>query len=128
MDQARQRRSTRVLRQMPGRMARHQLPMTATASPIGARCSPQGLDEPMQKQWSSITGRYQSPAEFAKAHLELRNTAIFVPKDDAKPEAWDQVYDRPAAPKDAKDTSGNHLPDAPPLDEAEQEVRNGFAP
>ena len=88
----------------------------------------QGLDEPMQKQWSSITGRYQSPAEFAKAHLELRNTAIFVPKDDAKPEAWDQVYDRLGRPKDAKEYKWNHLPDAPPLDEAEQEVRNGLAP
>jgi len=87
----------------------------------------QGLDEPMQKQWSSIAGRYQSPAEFAKSHIELRNTAIFVPKDD-KPEAWDQVYDRLGRPKAPTDYKWNHIPDAPPLDEAEQEVRNGFAP
>lgn len=87
----------------------------------------QGLDEPMQKQWSSIAGRYQSPAEFAKSHIELRNTAIFVPKDD-KPEAWEQVYDRLGRPKAPTDYKWNHIPDAPPLDEAEQEVRNGFAP
>lgn len=88
----------------------------------------QGLDEPMQKQWSSIAGRYQSPAEFAKSHIELRNTAIFVPKDDAKPEAWDQVYDRLGRPKAPTDYKWNHIPDAPALDEGEQEVRNGVAP
>lgn len=88
----------------------------------------QGLDEGTAKQWNTVAGRYQSPAEFAKSYLELRNTAIFVPKDDAKPEAWDAVYDRLGRPKAATDYKWNHLPDAPALDEGEQEVRNGFAP
>ena len=36
----------------------------------------EGLDEPLQKQWSSLSQRYQSPAEFAKAQLELRNNCL----------------------------------------------------
>lgn len=88
----------------------------------------EGLDEPMQKQWNSYAQRYQSPAEFAKSTIELRNNAIFVPKADDKPDAWDKVYDRLGRPKEPTEYKWNHIKDAPPLDEAEQEVRNGFGP
>lgn len=61
-----------------------------------------GLDQSEALSFRNMASRYKEPADFAKAHLELRKTAIIPPKDD-KPEAWEQVWDRLGRPKDAKE-------------------------
>jgi hypothetical protein len=86
-----------------------------------------GLDETVAKDWINWSSRYKEPAEFAKSYVEFRKTAVVLPKDD-KPESWDPVWNRLGRPEAPDKYQWNHLKDAPALDEAEQGVRNGFAP
>lgn len=83
-----------------------------------------GLDEPVANQWKSFAGRYTSPAEFAKGHVELRQNAIFLPKEP-KPEDLDNVYSRLGMPKDAKEYQFTDPQDIP-LDDSEKEFRESF--
>ena len=86
-----------------------------------------GLDETTAKSWNQYAGRYQSPENFAKSYVELRQNSVIIPKDD-KPEAWNEVFNRLGRPEKPDAYKWNHLPDAPPLEEGEVEVRNGFGP
>lgn len=83
-----------------------------------------GLDEPVANQWKSFAGRYTSPQEFVKGHVELRNNAIFLPKEP-KPEDLDNVYTRLGMPKDAKEYQFTDPQDVP-LDDSEKEFRESF--
>ena len=85
-----------------------------------------GVDEELSKEWLPTASRYLTPADKIKADLELRKSAIFVPKEDAKPEAWDAVYDKLGRPKAATEYKWNHLQDAPALEEPDVAVRDSF--
>ena len=94
---------------------------TAWFKPLSA-----GLDDDTSKVWATTAGRYKDQSSFVKSHLEMRQNAIFLPKDD-KPEAWDAVFNRLGRPEKPEYT-WNHLANAPALEAGDQEVRNGFAP
>lgn len=83
------------------------------------------LEEPVAKDWQNISGRYQSPQEFAKGVVELRKSSVIVPKDDSKPEAWDDFYNKIGRPKDAKEYAFNWDKEIQ-LSPAEQEAQEGF--
>lgn len=85
-----------------------------------------GVDDELTKEWLPTASRYLTPADKIKADIELRKNAVFLPKDDAKPEAWDAIYERLGRPKTAKDYKWNHLADAPALEEPDLAVREGY--
>jgi hypothetical protein len=61
-----------------------------------------GLDDQTKQTWDSLSGRYTSPAELAKAHVNLVQTMdkrIPIPAADAKPEEWDAVYQKLGMPE-----------------------------
>jgi hypothetical protein len=85
-----------------------------------------GVDEELSKEWLPTASRYLTPADKIKADLELRKSAVFIPRDDAKPEAWDAVYDKLGRPKVATEYKWNHLADAPALEDPDIAVRDSF--
>ena len=85
-----------------------------------------GVDGELAKEWLPTASRYLTPADKIKADIELRKSAVFVPKDDAKPEAWDAVWERLGRPKTSTDYKWNHLADAPPLEAPDVAVRDSY--
>ena len=86
----------------------------------------EGLDESSQKDWNNWAGRYDSPQNFAKGYIELRKSSVVVPKDDAKPEAWNEVYSRLGRPADPKEYKFDWGKDVPALAPAELEAQEAF--
>jgi len=86
----------------------------------------EGLDETYAKDWNNWSSRYDSPQNFAKGYVELRKNAVIVPKDDAKPEAWDEVYNRLGRPKSPADYKFNWAKDVPALQPAEVEAQESL--
>ena len=85
-----------------------------------------GLEKSEALSFRNTASRYTTPQDFAKGYVELRKSAIILPKPDAKPDAWESIYDRLGRPKDPKayeldfgDT---------PLDETEKDVAENFKP
>jgi hypothetical protein len=62
----------------------------------------QGLDKSEAMSFRNTASRYTTPQDFAKSVVEMRKTAIFAPKPDAKPEAWEAIFDKLGRPKEAK--------------------------
>lgn len=66
----------------------------------------QGLDQDTARDWESLSGRLQSPAELAKSYVhsqkELRSR-VKIPGQDAGPDDW-QKFHEPLAPADYKFT------------------------
>ena len=85
-----------------------------------------GLDESVSKDWDNWSSRYDSPQNFAKGYVELRKSSIVIPKDDSKPEAWDEVFTRMGRPKDAKEYKFNWDQGIPALAPAEVEAQEAF--
>lgn len=88
-----------------------------------------GLEAPEAEAFTSYAGRYQNPAEFAKATVNLRkshDSRIPLPSADAPEEAWNEIYDKMGRPKDPMEYKFNHLQDAPPLMDIEEEARENF--
>lgn len=84
----------------------------------------QGLDEPVAKQWGSVASRYQTPQDFAKAHIEMRNTAVFLPKEP-KPEDTARIYERLGWPKEPTAYQFADPSDIP-LNDGEKAFRESF--
>ncbi len=82
-----------------------------------------GLDKSEAMSFRNTASRYKEPKDYVKANLELRKSAIFVPKED-KPEAWNQVFDKLGRPKDPQayefDFEGLEL------DDTEKEASESF--
>ena len=102
-------------------------PGAASAIPDGwAHKFVTGIKDDVAKDWLPVASRYQTPEDYIKADIELRKSAIFVPKEDAKPEAWDNIFKRLGRPDTPKDYKWNHLQDAPPLEETDLAVRDNY--
>lgn len=66
----------------------------------------QGLDDQTKETWGKLSSRYTSPAEMAKAHVNLVKTMdqrIPIPGPDAKPEEVDGVFQKLGMPEKAED-------------------------
>jgi hypothetical protein len=88
-----------------------------------------GLDDQTKETWGKLSSRYTSPAEMAKAHINLMQTMdkrIPIPGEDAKPEEWDAVYNKLGRPE--KPDGYQFKFDNTGFDEAEQAELKGLAP
>lgn len=89
----------------------------------------QGLEAPEAEAFTGYASRYQSPADFAKATVNLRkshDSRIPLPGPDAPEDSWNEIYDKLGRPKDPMQYQFNHLPDAPPLADVEVEAKENF--
>lgn len=90
----------------------------------------EGLDEPTRNSWGKLASRYTTPAEMAKAHVNLVQTMdkrIAVPGENAKPEEWDGVWNKLGRPETADKYTFEFPADAP-WDDAQKEQVKGLAP
>lgn len=88
-----------------------------------------GLEGPDAEAFTGYASRYQSPADFAKATVNLRKShdnRIPLPSQDAPEDAWNEIYDKLGRPKDPNEYKFNHIQDAPPLADIEVEARENF--
>jgi hypothetical protein len=88
-----------------------------------------GLDDQTKETWGKLSSRYTSPADMAKAHVNLVQTMdkrIPIPGEDAKPEEWDAVYNKLGRPE--KPDGYQFRFDGLPFDETEQAELKGYAP
>jgi len=88
-----------------------------------------GLEAPDAEAFTGYASRYQTPADFAKATVNLRkshDSRIPLPAQDAPEEAWGEIYDKLGRPKEPSAYQFNHLQDAPQLADVEVEARENF--
>jgi len=89
-----------------------------------------GLAEDERKVWDNLSGRYTSETDMAKAHVSLvrsMDKRIAVPDENAKPEAWDEVYNKLGRPETADKYAFDFPADAP-WDETQRAHIKGLAP
>lgn len=89
----------------------------------------QGLDDEVREPFGKLAARYKSPADLAKAHVNLVRTMdqrIPLPGKDAKPEEWDEVYQKLGMPEKPDGYKFNF--EGTGLAQAEQEQIKGLAP
>lgn len=90
----------------------------------------QGLDEETGKVWNNLSARYTSQADLAKAHVSLvqsMDKRIPIPAPDAKPEEWDQVYNKLGRPEKA-DGYKFEFKETDPWDDGQRDHIKGLAP
>lgn len=89
-----------------------------------------GLDEDTGKTWGNIVQRYNSPSDLAKAHVSLvrsMDQRIAVPGENAKPEEWDQVYNKLGRPE-KPDGYKFEFPADAPWDDTDKQRYKEMAP
>src|SRR5262245_4579644 len=86
-----------------------------------------GLDKNEQLSWRNTASRYKEPQAFARAHIQMRTQAIFLPKDDDKDrdKKLDTVYERLGRPKESKDYKFDDPKDFT-LDDTDKDYRESF--
>ncbi len=90
----------------------------------------EGLDDATRETWGKLSSRYTSPAEMAKAHVNLVQTMdkrIAIPGPDAKPEEVDAVFQKLGMPEKPDDYKFN-LDQITHWDPARKEQIKGLAP
>lgn len=88
-----------------------------------------GLERSEAEAFTGYASRYQSQQDFAKATVNLRkshDSRMPIPAQDAPEETLNEIYDKLGRPKDPSAYQFNHLQDAPPLADVEQEARENF--
>jgi len=91
----------------------------------------QGLDEETGKVWNNIAGRYTTPADMAKAHVNLvqqMDKRIPLPGDNAKPEEWDQVFQKLGMPDTPDGYKWDKAASIQHWDDGRREQLKGLAP
>lgn len=89
-----------------------------------------GLAEEEKKVWDNLSGRYTSETDMAKAHVSLvrsMDKRIPIPDENAKPEEWDQVYNKLGRPE-TPDKYQFEFPADAPWDETQRAHIKGLAP
>lgn len=88
------------------------------------------LADDERKVWDNIAGRYTSEADMAKAHVSLvrsMDKRIPLPDENAKPEEWDQVYNKLGRPE-TPDKYQFEFPQDAPWDDSHKEHIKSLAP
>lgn len=89
-----------------------------------------GLDDGTKETWGKLSSRYTSPADMAKAHVELVKTMdkrIAIPGENAKPEEVDAVFQKLGMPEKAEDYKFD-MDKIEHWDAARKEQIKGYAP
>lgn len=90
-----------------------------------------GLDEQTASTWNNIASRYTSPADMAKAHVNLvqqMDKRVPLPGEDAKPEEWEQVWNKLGRPETPDKYAFADKFDGYEFSETDKQYREGFRP
>ena len=85
------------------------------------------LDKSEAMSFRNFASRHTDKASFARSHIELHKSAVFLPKpEDKEADAkWDRVYERLGRPKEAKDYAFKDPKDFA-FDDVDKEYRESF--